>query len=107
MDTDNVAYDLICLDPAIDTMESLKNYVTAFNPDCMAVGVDIFEVVKLVYLLGVEKLAPMEDHRHQRIIAHTNHLIVVNSDAEVIGIFNPPFESSSRALAIKSPLVSG
>jgi protein SCO1/2 len=88
-------------------MERLKNYVTAFNPDFMGVGGEISEVVKLGYQLGVEKLAPMEDHMHQRIISHTNHLIVVNSDAEVIGIFKAPFESSSMALVIKSLLVSG
>jgi protein SCO1/2 len=107
MDTDNVAYYLISFDPEIDTMERLKNYVTAFNPDFMGVGGEISEVVKLGYQLGVEKLAPMEDHMHQRIISHTNHLIVVNSDAEVIGIFKAPFESSSMALVIKSLLVSG
>jgi protein SCO1/2 len=107
MDTDNVAYYLISFDPEIDTMERLKNYVTAFNSDFMGVGGEISEVVKLGYQLGVEKLAPMEDHMHQRIISHTNHLIVVNSDAEVIGIFKAPFESSSMALVIKSLLVSG
>ena len=37
------------------------------------------EVVKLGYQLGVEKLAPAENHMNQRIISHTNHLIVVNS----------------------------
>ncbi|MAA92683.1 MAG: hypothetical protein CMQ57_04080, partial [Gammaproteobacteria bacterium] len=41
MDTDNVAYYLISFDPEIDTMERLKNYVTAFNPDFMGVGGEI------------------------------------------------------------------
>ena len=42
----------------------------------------------------------------QRIISHTNHLIVINSNAEVIGIFKAPFESSSMSLVIKSLLAS-
>ena len=80
--------------------------VTAFNPEFMGVSGEISEVVKLGYQLGVEKLAPMENHMNQRIISHTNHLIVVNSDAEVIGIFKAPFESSSMTLVIKSLLSS-
>ena len=106
METDEIAYYLISFDPEIDTIDRLKSYVTAFNPEFMGVSGEISEVVKLGYQLGVEKLAPMENHMNQRIISHTNHLIVVNSDAEVIGIFKAPFESSSMALVIKSLLSS-
>mgnify|MGYP005831141287 FL=1 len=65
---------------------------------------EITEVTKFGYQLGVEKLAPMENHLNQRVIEHTNHLILINSEAEVIGIFKAPFESSSMALVIKSLL---
>ena len=106
METDEIAYYLISFDPEIDTIDRLKSYVTAFNPEFMGVSGEISEVVKLGYQLGVEKLAPMENHMNQRIISHTNHLIVVNSDAEVIGIFKTPFESSSMTLVIKSLLSS-
>ena len=106
METDEIAYYLISFDPEIDTIDRLKSYVTAFNPEFMGISGEISEVVKLGYQLGVEKLAPMENHMNQRIISHTNHLIVVNSDAEVIGIFKAPFESSSMALVIKSLLSS-
>ena len=106
METDEIAYYLISFDPEIDTIDRLKSYVTAFNPEFMGVSGEISEVVKLGYQLGVEKLAPMENHMNQRIISHTNHLIVVNSDAEVIGIFKAPFESSSMTLVIKSLLSS-
>lgn len=104
METDEIAYYLISFDPEIDTIDRLKSYVTAFNPEFMGVSGEISEVVKLGYQLGVEKLAPMENHMNQRIISHTNHLIVVNSDAEVIGVFKAPFESSSMTLVIKSLL---
>ena len=106
METDEIAYYLISFDPEIDTIDRLKSYVTAFNPEFMGVSGEISEVIKLGYQLGVEKLAPMENHMNQRIISHTNHLIVVNSDAEVIGIFKAPFESSSMTLVIKSLLLS-
>ena len=106
METDEIAYYLISFDPEIDTIDRLKSYVTAFNPEFMGVSGEISEVDKLGYQLGVEKLAPMENHMNQRIISHTNHLIVVNSDAEVIGIFKAPFESSSMTLVIKSLLSS-
>jgi len=106
METDEIAYYLISFDPEIDTIDRLKSYVTAFNPEFMGVSGEISEVVKLGYQLGVEKLAPMENHMNQRIISHTNHLIVVNSDAEVIGIFKAPFESSAMTLVIKSLLSS-
>ena len=86
--------------------ERLKSYVTAFNPEFIGISGDIPEVVKLGYQLGVEKLAPMENHMNQRIITHTNHLIVVNAKAEVIGIFKAPFDSSSMSLVIKSLLAS-
>ena len=104
METDEIAYYLISFDPEIDTIDRLKSYVTAFNPEFMGVSGEISEVVKLGYQLGVEKLAPMENHMNQRIISHTNHLIVVNSDAEVIGVFKAPFESSRMTLVIKSLL---
>ena len=95
---DQVQYYLISFDPEIDTKERLKAYVTGFNPEFIGITGDQPEVIKLGYQLGVERLAPMENHMNQRIISHTNHLIVVNQDAEVIGIFRGPFESSNMVL---------
>tara|TARA_Y100001935_G_scaffold246876_1_gene242026 strand:+ start:265 stop:888 length:624 start_codon:yes stop_codon:yes gene_type:complete len=106
IETDDISYYLISFDPEIDTLERLKNYVTAFNPDFVGVSGQVPEVVKLGYQLGVEKLSPMENHLNQRVISHTNHLIVVNSKAEVIGIFKAPFNSSAMSLVIKSLLAS-
>ena len=104
IETEKVAYYLVSFDPEIDTLDRLKAYVTGFNPEFMGLTGEMPEVVKLGYQLGVEKLAPMENHMNQRIIDHTNHLIVVNSDAEVLGIFKGQFESSAMALVIKSLL---
>ena len=104
IETEEVAYYLVSFDPEIDTLDRLKAYVTAFNPEFMGLTGKMPEVVKLGYQLGVEKLAPMENHMNQRIIDHTNHLIVVNSDAEVLGIFKGQFESSAMALVVKSLL---
>ena len=104
IEVDQVQYYLISFDPEIDTKERLKAYVTGFNPEFIGITGEQPEVIKLGYQLGVERLAPMENHMNQRIISHTNHLIVVNQDAEVIGIFRGPFESSNMALVIKSLL---
>ena len=104
IETEEVAYYLVSFDPEIDTLDRLKAYVTGFNPEFMGLTGEIPEVVKLGQQLGVQKLAPMENHMNQRIIAHTNHLIVVNSDAEVLGIFKGQFESSAMALVVKSLL---
>ena len=104
IETEEVAYYLVSFDPEIDTLDRLKAYVTGFNPEFMGLTGEIPEVVKLGQQLGVQKLAPMENHMNQRIIAHTNHLIVVNSDAEVLGIFRGPLESSAMALVVKSLL---
>ena len=104
IETEEVAYYLVSFDPEIDTLDRLKAYVTGFNPEFMGLTGEMLEVVKLGYQLGVEKLAPMENHMNQRIIDHTNHLIVVNSDAEVLGIFKGQFESSAMALVVKSLL---
>lgn len=101
IETEEVAYYLVSFDPEIDTLDRLKAYVTGFNPEFMGLTGEIPEVVKLGQQLGVQKLAPMENHMNQRIIAHTNHLIVVNSDAEVLGIFRGPLESSAMALVVK------
>ena len=101
IETEEVAYYLVSFDPDIDTLDRLKAYVTGFNPEFMGLTGEMPEVVKLGYQLGVEKLAPMENHMNQRIIDHTNHLIVVNSDAEVLGIFKGQFESSAMALVVK------
>ena len=106
IETEEVAYYLVSFDPEIDTLDRLKAYVTGFNPEFMGLTGEMPEVVKLGYQLGVEKLAPMENHMNQRIIDHTNHLIVVNSDAEVLGIFKGQFESSAMALVVKSLLIS-
>ena len=104
IETEEVAYYLVSFDPEIDTLDRLKAYVTGFNPEFMGLTGEMPEVVKLGDQLGVEKLAPMENHMNQRIIDHTNHLIVVNSDAEVLGIFKGQFESSAMALVVKSLL---
>ena len=104
IETEEVAYYLVSFDPEIDTLDRLKAYVTGFNPEFMGLTGEMPEVVKLGYQLGVEKLAPMENHMNQRIIDHTNHLIVVNSDAKVLGIFKGQFESSAMALVVKSLL---
>ena len=104
IETEEVAYYLVSFDPDIDTLDRLKAYVTGFNPEFMGLTGEMPEVVKLGYQLGVEKLGPMENHMNQRIITHTNHLIVVNSDAEVLGIFKGQFESSAMALVVKSLL---
>ena len=106
IETDEVAYYLVSFDPEIDTLERLKAYVTGFNPEFMGLTGEIPEVVKLGQQLGVQKLAPMENHMNQRIITHTNHLIVVNSDAVVLGIFKGPLESSAMALVVKSLLIA-
>ena len=104
IETEEVAYYLVSFDPEIDTLDRLKAYVTGFNSEFMGLTGEMPEVVKLGYQLGVEKLAPMENHMNQRIIDHTNHLIVINSDAEVLGIFKGQFESSAMALVVKSLL---
>ncbi len=106
IETEEVAYYLVSFDPEIDTLDRLKAYVTGFNPEFMGLTGEMPEVVKLGYQLGVEKLAPMENHMNQRIIDHTNHLIVVNSNAEVLGIFKGQFESSAMALVVKSLLMA-
>ena len=106
IETEEVAYYLVSFDPDIDTLDRLKAYVTGFNPEFMGLTGEMPEVVKLGYQLGVEKLAPMEKHMNQRIIDHTNHLIVVNSDAKVLGIFKGQFESSAMALVVKSLLTT-
>ena len=106
IETEEVAYYLVSFDPEIDTLDRLKAYVTGFNPEFMGLTGEMPEVVKLGYQLGVEKLAPMENHMNQRIIDHTNHLIVINSDAEVLGIFKGQFESSAMALVVKSLLTT-
>ena len=104
IETDQIAYYLVSFDPEIDTLDRLKTYVTGFNDEFMGLTGEITEVTKFGYQLGVEKLAPMENHLNQRVIEHTNHLILINSEAEVIGIFKAPFERSSMALVIKSLL---
>ena len=106
IETEEVAYYLVSFDPDIDTLDRLKAYVTGFNPEFMGLTGEMPEVVKLGYQLGVEKLAPMEKHMNQRIIDHKNHLIVVNSDAKVLGIFKGQFESSAMALVVKSLLTT-
>ena len=106
IETEEVAYYLVSFDPEIDTLDRLKAYVTGFNSEFMGLTGEMPEVIKLGYQLGVEKLAPMENHMNQRIIDHTNHLIVVNSDAEVLGIFKGQFESSAMALVVKSLLTT-
>ena len=69
VERDDIAYYLISFDPEIDTLERLKSYVTAFNSDFIGVSGEMPEVVKLGYQLGVEKLAPAENHMNQRIIS--------------------------------------
>tara|TARA_B000000532_G_scaffold92506_1_gene74067 strand:- start:56 stop:679 length:624 start_codon:yes stop_codon:yes gene_type:complete len=104
IDTTDVAYYLITIDPEIDTLDRLKSYVTGFNSEFIGLSGEDHEIVKLGHQLGVKKLAPMQNHMNQRIINHVNHLIVINSDARVVGIFKDQFDSSAMALVVKSLL---
>lgn len=106
IETNEIAYYLISFDPEIDTKDQLKKYVTAFNENFIGITGDLSEVLKLGYQLGVEKLAPTTDHMNHRVISHTNHLIAINSDGKILGIFRGPFDSSSMSLVIKSLLIT-
>ena len=106
IDTNNIAYYLITFDPEIDTQERLKSYVTAFNKNFVGVSGTKSEISKLGFQLGINKLDPEIDHNSQRIIEHTNHLVVVGNDSKIIGVFRPPFDSNSMSLVIKSLLRS-
>ena len=105
IDTSQVAYYLISIDPEIDTQERIKSYVTAFNNNFMGITGQFSEITKLGYQLGVEKLAPTLDHQNHRVITHTNHLIAVNDNGKILGVFRGPFDSSRMSLVIKSLLV--
>jgi hypothetical protein len=62
------------------------------------------EVLKLGYQLGIEKLEPMQNHMSQRVISHTNHLVLVDDNANIMGIFKGPFDSRAMSLVTKSLL---
>ena len=34
--------------------------------------------------MGVEKLEPSTNHQNHRVITHTNHLIAINSNTEIV-----------------------
>ena len=104
IDTDDIAFYLISFDPEIDTIERLKKYVTAFNDDFIGVSGEQSEVLKLGYQLGIEKLEPVQNHMSQRVISHTNHLVLVDNDANIMGIFKGPFDSRAMSLVTKSLL---
>ena len=106
IETNEIAYYLISFDPEIDTKDQLKKYVTAFNENFIGITGDLSEVLKLGHQLGVEKLAPTTDHMNHRVISHTNHLIAINSDGKILGIFRGPFDSSSMSLVLKSLLIT-
>ena len=88
----------------IDTTQRLKDYVTAFNENFIGVTGKTPEILKLGYQMGVEKLEPSTNHQNHRVITHTNHLIAINSNTEIVGIFRGPFDSSAMSLVIKSLL---
>tara|TARA_B100000575_G_C23132032_1_gene656855 strand:- start:1819 stop:2442 length:624 start_codon:yes stop_codon:yes gene_type:complete len=104
IDTESISFYLVSFDPEIDTTQRLKNYVTAFDEKFIGVTGETPEILKLGYQMGVERLEPSVDHQNHRVITHTNHLIAINSDAEVVGVFKGPFDSSAMSLVIKSLL---
>ena len=104
IDTENIQFYLISFDPEIDTTQRLKDYVTAFDENFIGVTGKTPEILKLGYQMGVEKLEPSTNHQNHRVITHTNHLIAINSNTEIVGIFRGPFDSSAMSLVIKSLL---
>ena len=46
----------------------------------------------------------MQNHMSQRVISHTNHLVLVDDNANIMGIFKGPFDSRAMSLVTKSLL---
>lgn len=91
---------MITVDPARDTPEQLRDYMTHFNEDFVGVTGELRDIRILADQLNVafNRTSPDDDYS----VDHSGHLVLVNPYGHYHGIFKPPFELGRLKLTFQS-----
>lgn len=100
-ESDDFQVVLVTVDPARDTPEKLREYVTYFNPLFMGVTGDYMDLVKFSADLnaGFTKV-PLPDGNYT--MEHSGDIAVINPRGDYHGLFRPPFDPLRLRLAFDS-----
>lgn len=86
--------DFISVDPERDSSERLKNYVNYFNPVFRSATGSHEELTRLTRSLGAV-YSRTQNEKGEIQIDHSASAIIINPDAELIGLFRPPLVATS------------
>ena len=101
---DNKQWVLVTIDPERDSPEIIDNYAKGFDKDFMGVSNVRPMLLNLATQLSVNNVMPnmgdAMDHSH--LDNHVNSIILLNPEAEFVGLFRPPFNTSRLSLTYQS-----
>ncbi len=97
---DNTQVLMVTVDPARDTPEVLKDYVTFFNPEFTGVTGEFLAIKRLADNLNVafNKVVMGDDYS----VDHSGNIILINPYGHYAGFFRPPFELARLKLTYQS-----
>ena len=101
---DNKQWVLVTIDPERDTPEIIDNYAKGFDKDFLGVSNSRPMLLSLATQLSVNNVMPSMDNAmdHSHLDNHVNNIILLNPEAEFVGLFRPPFATSRLSLTYQS-----
>ena len=101
---DNKQWVLVTIDPERDTPKIIDNYAKGFDKDFLGVSNSRPMLLSLATQLSVNNVMPSMDNAmdHSHLDNHVNSIILLNPEAEFVGLFRPPFVTSRLSLTYQS-----
>ncbi|HLF29538.1 MAG TPA: SCO family protein [Xanthomonadales bacterium] len=99
---------LVSVDPERDTPPKLAAYLGYFDPAFTGLTGAAEQLQALAYQLGVAYfIEPHETGDPEYHVDHSASLLLLNSDAQLLGVLPPPHESSAIAQAVMTVIRQG
>ena len=89
----------ISVDPARDTPEHLKNYVTFFNPDFKAATGDENEILTLTKQVAIHYRIHEPDDKGEYLVDHSSYLIVINPQGQFHAVISGSHFANPKGIA--------
>ncbi|HEY8520945.1 MAG TPA: SCO family protein [Gammaproteobacteria bacterium] len=91
------AYYLVSVDPARDTPERLRDYVTYFDPGFRGLTGPLAEIDKLAKAASVVYVIPEAEEGESYLVGHSSTITLIDPEGRIHAIFTSPFEAETLA----------
>lgn len=94
-----VHFIFVSLDPKMDTIQTLRTFVTGFHPSFAGLTGDISEVQKLSKVCSIYSLEDptSKTANGEKIIDHSATLLLINPQGRIQALFSPPHNAAAIA----------